>query len=399
MLLGFVFVADRDLHAGRHRARRAAAAWRAGEGAVTPGARGPRIAQGLRRPSRRRNDVSLHRDAGRAPPDHRPQRRGQDDAVQPDHRRPRAVTRGSIRLFGREVSRMKPHQRAHCGLARTYQIITLFREGHAASTTWCSRCSACRARAGARSARSPAHTVAIGEARRVLALVGLEGEAGQRVAEVSYGDRRRARDRDGARADAAAAAAGRAARRAFARGAQAVRELIGAIPRETTVVMIEHDMDTALELAERITLLHFGQVIVEGTRAEVVARSHDAGGLPWRLTRSRSRASTPTTATATCCTTCRSRSGQVACWRCSGATAPGRRPAWARSSGWLAPRRGDVRLFGEPIAGLGPEAIARRGVGLVPQGRRVFPTLTVRENLRSRGGARRARRAGGRSSA
>jgi len=49
--------------------------------------------------------------------------------------------------------------------------------------------------------------------------------------------------------------------------------------------------------------------------------------------------------------------------------------------GWLAPRRGDVHLFGEPIAGLGPEAIARRGVGFVPQGRRVFPTLTVRENL------------------
>ena len=49
--------------------------------------------------------------------------------------------------------------------------------------------------------------------------------------------------------------------------------------------------------------------------------------------------------------------------------------------GWLAPRRGEVRLFGEPIAGLGPEAIARRGVGFVPQGRRVFPTLTVRENL------------------
>ena len=33
---------------------------------------------------------------------------------------------GSIRIFGREVSRMKPHQRARCGLARTYQIITLF---------------------------------------------------------------------------------------------------------------------------------------------------------------------------------------------------------------------------------------------------------------------------------
>ena len=49
--------------------------------------------------------------------------------------------------------------------------------------------------------------------------------------------------------------------------------------------------------------------------------------------------------------------------------------------GWLRPRRGAVRLFGEAIERLSPEAIARKGAGLVPQGRRVFPTLTVRENL------------------
>jgi branched-chain amino acid transport system ATP-binding protein len=49
--------------------------------------------------------------------------------------------------------------------------------------------------------------------------------------------------------------------------------------------------------------------------------------------------------------------------------------------GWLRPRRGSVRLFGEPIERLSPEAISRKGVGLVPQGRRVFPRLTVRENL------------------
>jgi branched-chain amino acid transport system ATP-binding protein len=49
--------------------------------------------------------------------------------------------------------------------------------------------------------------------------------------------------------------------------------------------------------------------------------------------------------------------------------------------GFLPARKGMVRLFGEPITRLSPEAIARKGVGLVPQGRRVFPTLTVRENL------------------
>ena len=50
--------------------------------------------------------------------------------------------------------------------------------------------------------------------------------------------------------------------------------------------------------------------------------------------------------------------------------------------GFLPPRRGAVALFGEPIAGLAPETIARKGVGLVPQGRRVFRNLSVDENLR-----------------
>ena len=49
--------------------------------------------------------------------------------------------------------------------------------------------------------------------------------------------------------------------------------------------------------------------------------------------------------------------------------------------GFLPPRKGEVRLFGEKIGRLSPETIARKGVGLVPQGRRVFPTLTVKENL------------------
>jgi branched-chain amino acid transport system ATP-binding protein len=49
--------------------------------------------------------------------------------------------------------------------------------------------------------------------------------------------------------------------------------------------------------------------------------------------------------------------------------------------GFLPPRAGEIRLWGEPIARLAPETISRKGVGFVPQGRRVFATLTVRENL------------------
>src|SRR5438309_9962245 len=49
--------------------------------------------------------------------------------------------------------------------------------------------------------------------------------------------------------------------------------------------------------------------------------------------------------------------------------------------GFLKPAEGEIRLFGEPIGGLSPERISQLGIGLVPQGRRIFPSLTVRENL------------------
>jgi branched-chain amino acid transport system ATP-binding protein len=49
--------------------------------------------------------------------------------------------------------------------------------------------------------------------------------------------------------------------------------------------------------------------------------------------------------------------------------------------GFVQPRTGAIRLFGEEVGHLPTETIAHKGVGLVPQGRRVFPTLTVRENL------------------
>jgi branched-chain amino acid transport system ATP-binding protein len=49
--------------------------------------------------------------------------------------------------------------------------------------------------------------------------------------------------------------------------------------------------------------------------------------------------------------------------------------------GFLKPKAGEIRLFGEPIQGLSPERISHLGIGLVPQGRRIFPSLTVRENL------------------
>ncbi|MBK9246369.1 MAG: ABC transporter ATP-binding protein [Burkholderiales bacterium] len=50
-------------------------------------------------------------------------------------------------------------------------------------------------------------------------------------------------------------------------------------------------------------------------------------------------------------------------------------------AGWVTPSSGSVEFDGAPIAGLSPDAICRRGIGLVPEDRRIFPGLTVEENL------------------
>jgi branched-chain amino acid transport system ATP-binding protein len=50
-------------------------------------------------------------------------------------------------------------------------------------------------------------------------------------------------------------------------------------------------------------------------------------------------------------------------------------------AGWVKPTSGQIRFAGQPIGGLAPDQIARRGIGFVPEDRRIFPGLTVEENL------------------
>ncbi len=64
-----------------------------------------------------------------------------------------------------------------------------------------------------------------------------------------------------------------------------------------------------------------------------------------------------------------------------GRNGAGKTTCMATIMGFLKPRRGAINLYGEPVAGLPPDVIARKGICLVPQGRRMFRTLTVRENL------------------
>jgi branched-chain amino acid transport system ATP-binding protein len=75
-----------------------------------------------------------------------------------------------------------------------------------------------------------------------------------------------------------------------------------------------------------------------------------------------------------------------------GANGAGKSTTLKTIAGFLRPRPGRVLLEGQPIQGLPPHEITRRGVCLVPEGRRIFPRMTVRENLEMGAFARQNRR-------
>jgi branched-chain amino acid transport system ATP-binding protein len=177
---------------------------------------------------------------------------------------------GSVKLFGQELLKLPTQQRVHLGLARTYQILTLFPKETLVHNV-------VLALLGLHTLRWNMWTFLSGQrhlydaAYEALTLVGLGASADRTVAETSYGERRRlemamalAQKPKVLLLDEPLAGLSQEER-------SQVREVLSRVPRDVTIVMIEHDMDSALAFAERITLLHYGEVIVEGTRAEVVA--------------------------------------------------------------------------------------------------------------------------------
>jgi branched-chain amino acid transport system ATP-binding protein len=177
---------------------------------------------------------------------------------------------GAVILNGEDITRVPSRRRAHLGLARTYQIITLFARDTILQNVTLALLGLSALRWDPFVALDRQHHL-IDAARAALARVGLEHIAKRPLAQTSYGERRRV--------EIAMALAQNpkvllldepfAGLSIDERGD--VQKLLLAIPRDVTIVMIEHNMDVALEFAERITLLHFGEVIVEGSRAEVVA--------------------------------------------------------------------------------------------------------------------------------
>ena len=177
---------------------------------------------------------------------------------------------GSIRLFDRELVRVPSRRRAHLGLARTYQIITLFARDTIVRNVTLALLGLSKERWNPLSVIDR-NTALIDRAHDALQQVGLRHVADRPLSQTSYGEKRRveiamalAQKPKVLLLDEPYAGLSIDERRD-------VHETLQAIPRDVTIVMIEHNMDVALDFAERITLLHFGKVILEGTRAEVVA--------------------------------------------------------------------------------------------------------------------------------
>ncbi len=177
---------------------------------------------------------------------------------------------GSITLFDRDITRVPSRRRPHLGVGRTYQIITLFPHDTLLRNVTLSLLGRSRTRWNPFVRLDRLEALAA-RAREVLARVGLDHLAERPLAQTSYGERRRVEIAmalaQGPRVlllDEPFAGLSIEERRDVLR-------LVTSIPRDVTIVMIEHDMDVALDFAERITVLHFGEVVVEGTRSEVVA--------------------------------------------------------------------------------------------------------------------------------
>ncbi len=177
---------------------------------------------------------------------------------------------GRIKLFGQDVTTLAPYRRAHLGLSRTYQIITLFAGDTLEHNVTLGLLGLLPSRWQMwRPLVSYGHLAT--EARRTLDSVGLLHLASHPVSEIAYGEKRRvelamalAQKPRVLLLDEPLAGLSNSER-------ATVKSLINSIPMETTVVMIEHDMDTALDLAETVTLLNYGRVIVDGERDKVIA--------------------------------------------------------------------------------------------------------------------------------
>jgi len=171
---------------------------------------------------------------------------------------------GTITFDGRNITGMKPHRIARLGIARSFQIMNLFDDAVVIENVLLALPDF-RARAGSVAGRVFDDKSLVAQALEVLDQVGLAGRAWEKAQALPYGDRRAleiavalaARPRILFLDEPTSGVGGDAAGRLAA--------LIGTLRQHYTSVLIEQDMQFVFELADRMSVIHWGQVIAEDT--------------------------------------------------------------------------------------------------------------------------------------
>ena len=178
-------------------------------------------------------------------------------------------TAGTIRLFGEDVSRFPAHERIRRGLRRTYQISLLFTGLTVLDNVYLACCGVSRNRFSFIRPRRDDALMATAE--RLTAAVHLSDVKDIKVAVLSYGQQRQL--------EIALALAGAPRFVLFDEPAAGLspterRELIEILvnlPGHMGFIIIEHDMDVALRVAETVTMMHNGRIFKEGLPEEIEA--------------------------------------------------------------------------------------------------------------------------------
>ena len=178
-----------------------------------------------------------------------------------------APTAGTVELFGHDVTLMPGRRRAKLGLTRTFQKSRLFLGLSVEDNLYLSvlgvRDGHCRMFRSQRDKEMLARASAL--ARRV----GLGGRERALVGSLSHGEQRQLDVGMALAGDPKLIMLDEPASGLSPGERAALTELLLGLDRTITLILIEHDMDVALTVAERVTMMHDGRVIVEGTPAEI----------------------------------------------------------------------------------------------------------------------------------
>ena len=177
-------------------------------------------------------------------------------------------TVGRIALFGRDVTRLAPHRRARLGLGRTFQITTLFPRLTVLESVLLAVQGADRARFTLHRPLA-AFPRLFARAERLLEEWLLAERRDVLTRQLSYGEQRQLELLLALAAEPRVLLLDEPTAGLSPAETASVAGMIRRFPRDVTILLIEHDMDVALELAERLIVFHNGRVVTAGPRDEI----------------------------------------------------------------------------------------------------------------------------------